>query len=136
MKKMLMLLAVLALLLSSSVVYAGFTVGAAASNSEPSITLYDNTSEPRAGNVVVTSSEGSATQPFSLTPGESISVSYEGPQPPPDCTLVFQVNNPDGSVKTQATITFSGGTFTPGEIGDGLEYKDYGPGQCAIWITK
>ncbi|MDD3312892.1 hypothetical protein [Pseudodesulfovibrio sp.] len=136
MKRMLMLLAVLAVVLSSSVVYAGFTVGKTASNSEPSMALYDDTTEPRAGNVVVTSSEGSGTQPFSLTPGESISVSYEGPQPPPDCTLVFQVNNPDGSLMTQGTILFSGGTFTPGEIGDGLEYRDYGPGECALWITK
>jgi len=136
MKKLLMLLAVLALVLYSSIVYAGFTVGAVASDSEPSIALYDDTTESRAGNVTLTSSEGGGTQPFSLTPGESIGVTYEGPQPPPDCTLVFQVNNPDGSLMTQGTIYFSGGTFTPGEIGDGLEYKDYGPGNCALWITK
>jgi len=136
MKKMLMLLAALAVVLSSSVVYAGFVLGGSASDSEPSMALYDDTTEPRAGNLIITSSSGGGTQPFSLTPGESISVTYEGPQPSGDCTLVFQVNNPDGSIMTQGTITYSGGKFTPGEIGDGLEYRDYGPSECALWITK
>ncbi|WP_320171119.1 hypothetical protein [Maridesulfovibrio sp.] len=135
MRKTLVLISALVLILSATIAIAGFTKSPSSNGSE-SLAFYNDSTGDRTFNFSVSCSEGGDSESITLSAGTGDQYYYEGELADLDQQWSVTVTDGSGATVTSSTFSYSGGTFTPGQIGEGMSFETPSPDQVVLKVSK
>ncbi|WP_419785395.1 hypothetical protein [Pseudodesulfovibrio sp.] len=128
-------LVMFALSLFVAALVAGISYAGTADDPEM-IVLSNPTKEVRKFDVVIECIEETDEYIQVMQPGQVLQKPYTGHYGSLDQKWYIKVTNEADEMITDARVNYSDGKFSPGTIGEGLEYRSDSPRQFTLTITK
>ncbi|WP_419785397.1 hypothetical protein [Pseudodesulfovibrio sp.] len=134
MKKLMMLFAALALVLSASAAFAGFSTSPS-SDKDVNIHFVNDTDEMRVVVLTVEFSQGTEKEEILVVPHSYLDAYYSQAMSA-DFKFDVLITDKGGEALSEAKLSFSKGKFTPEAIGEGITCEKTAPDRVVLTLKR